>query len=309
MSDHDGTRESPEAIRSGDQSDSDTLSTVRDDLIGQIESSIGKLEFVYTDDSIREHLDLMRTTLRAQVRAYFDHVGTRRSILASHTSTMYAESVSVSGVITTTFRGLVDSGTLSSAYAARLMQFVSDRRTVLVFGKRHSGKSTVLNALFGLLSVDERVVAIENGPDLPALKDRSFCVHFNIDARTDASGAFAKARRMNASRLAIGELHAAETKEFITFLAAAQTSGLGTLRASTVEEALEALAQGFDGEDHLAHDAIAKMRPVLAHVQPGVNDMPRVSALWSVDGMTGDKLDIQEIAELNSSTRELVAEA
>ena len=53
---------------------------------------------------------------------------------------------------------------------AKLAQFVGDRRTLVIFGERATGKSTLLNSLFELVSVDDRFVAIERGPDLPALQ-------------------------------------------------------------------------------------------------------------------------------------------
>ena len=93
------------------------------------------------------------------------------------------------GVISTTLRGLIEGRTITSSQAAKVAQLIADRRTLLIFGDRATGKSTLLNALFELVSLDERFVAVERGPDLPALKERSFCLRLTIERRHRPAGA------------------------------------------------------------------------------------------------------------------------
>ena len=100
--------------------------------------------------------------------------------------------------------------------------------------------------------MDERFVAIERGPDLPALKERSFCVRLGVDGDTDIPALFAKARRMDPGRLVIGEMHAQEVREFFTFLAEdPRCGGLATLRAETVHRALDVMIAAFGGDQEL----------------------------------------------------------
>ncbi len=169
-------------------------------------------------ESTREHLEILRGLLKAQVTAYLDHFITRRATLYSHTSVMYAGEVGPPGVLSTTFRGLVDGGTLSGGQAATLLRLIGDRRTLVIFGDRATGKSTLLNSLFELVPVDERFVAVERGPDLPALKERSFCVRLGVDDDTDvaalvrqgaAHDARPPRRRRDARRRDAGVLHPA----------------------------------------------------------------------------------------------------
>ncbi len=115
---------------------------------------------------------------------------------------MYAGEVGTPGVISTTpARPHRGRHARRAARRRNSPQLVNDRRTLLIFGDRATGKSTLLNALFELVSVDERFVAIERGPDLPALKERSFCVRLTVDDDTDIAALFAKARRMQPGRL------------------------------------------------------------------------------------------------------------
>ena len=97
--------------------------------------------------------------------------------------------------------------------------------------------------------MDDRFVAIERGPDLPALKERSFCVRLGVDDDTDIAALFAKARRMDPGRLVIGEMHAEEVREFFGFLADdPRVGGLATLRADTVHRAVDGIVAAFGGD-------------------------------------------------------------
>ena len=225
------------------------LRAVQVALIKEIDASISKLERARIGESTREHLEILRSLLKAQVTAYLEHFVARRATLFSHTSTMYAGEVGAPGVFSTTFRGLLEGGTLSGGQGAKLAQLLSDRRTLVVFGDRATGKSTLLNSLFELVSVDDRFVAIERGPDLPALKERSFCVRLGVDDDTDIPALFAKARRMDPGRLVIGEMHAEEVREFFAFLAEdPRIGGLATLRTETVRRAVDGIVAAFGGD-------------------------------------------------------------
>ena len=222
---------------------------------------------------------------------------------------MYAEAVGGPGVLATTFRGLLDSGAISVEQGVRLRSLASDHRTLLVFGDRRTGKSTLLNSLFEMIGVDERLVAIVNGPDLPALRDRSFCVRLGTDDGTDLSALFGKAQRMNPSRLVIGELRAAEVRGFFTMLAGSpRIGGMGTLRADTVGEALTAIADGFGSDVEYARRLIAQVRPVFLHMSRNGGDHPRLAALWSVDGTALDELALSEIETPSPTDKGLLAE-
>ena len=139
------------------------LRAVQVELIKEIDAAISKLERARIGESTREHLEILRSLLRAQVTAYLDHFVARRATLFSHTSVMYAGEVGSPGVISTTFRGLLEGGTLTVGQGTKLAQLLGDRRTLIIFGDRATGKSTLLNSLFELISVDERLVAIDGG--------------------------------------------------------------------------------------------------------------------------------------------------
>lgn len=285
------------------------LRVLQDELTADVGKAIDRLELVHADDGVHEHLGVLRVMLRAQIAAYLEHLVARRAVLSPHTSVMYAEAVGAPGVVATTVRGLLDAGTVSTEQCTRLRQLIGDRRTLLVVGNRRSGRSTLLNALFEFVSVDERLVAIGSGADLPALRDRAFCVQLSRDSDTDLPALFARARRMNANRLVIAELLPADARGFLTILAEApRSAGMATFTAATAEEALATLTRrlGEDGGDAL--DLVGQTRPVLLHMHRPSGDLPRLTAIWSVEGAANGELILREIETPATFGHSLLAE-
>jgi hypothetical protein len=301
----------PEDPPEGDAADGrdQALRAVQVALIKEIDASISKLERARMGESTHEHLEILRSLLKAQVTAYLEHFVARRATLFSHTSVMYAGEVGAPGVLSTTLRGLLEGGTLTGGQGAKLAQLLGDRRTLLIFGDRATGKSTLLNSLFELVSVDERFVAIERGPDLPALKERSFCVRLGVDGDTDMPALFVKARGMDPGRLVIGEMRVQQVREFFSFLAEdPRCGGLATLRAETARRALDVMVAAFGGDHDFARGLIARVAPVLVHMHSDEKGRPRLAAIWDVEGRDDGELVLHVVQTGAPASSLLVAE-
>ena len=285
------------------------LRRVQADLLTELDESINRLERARIGESTREHLEILRSLLKAQVTAYLDHFVARRATLFSHTSTMYAGGPGEPGVLSTTLRGLIEGRTLSGIQAAALSRFITERRTIVVFGDRATGKSTLLNALFELVSLDERFVAVERGPDLPALKERSFCMRLEVDDDTDLEALFGKARRMAPGRLVLSEMLQEDCRQFFLLLAEdVQVGGMATLRAESAPRAVE-MVVGALGGDPGAKRLLVAARPVFIQMHSDEKGLPRLAALWSIDGLEGDELLLEEVQTATPADAQLVAEA
>jgi hypothetical protein len=274
----------------------EALRTVQVALLKEIDGAIGRLEQVRLDETTREHLEILRSLLKAQVTAYLEHFVTRRAPLYSHTSVMYAGEMSPPGVLSTTFRGLLDGGTLSAGQAARLMRLVGDRRTLVIFGDRATGKSTLLNSLFELVPLDERFVVVERGPALPSLKERSFCVRMGVDPDTDIHALFGKARRMSPSRLVVGEMHSAEVREFFSMVADdPRVGGMATMHGDLVGRVVDRIVAAFGDTPDEGRLILAAARPAFAHMHVDEKGLPRLAALWEVSGIAAGELQLREV--------------
>jgi len=286
------------------------LRAVQVALIKEIDGAISKIERAPIGEATREHLEILRSLLKAQVSAYLEHFVSRRAPLFSHTSVMYAGEVRAPGVLSTTFRGLLEGGTFTGGQGAKLAQFVGDHRTLVICGERATGKSTLLNSLFELVSVDDRFVAIERGPALPALKERSFCVRLGVDADTDIASLFVKAGRMDPRRLVVGEIQHSEGREFFSLLAEdPRIGGMATLRAGSVSRAVDALVAAFGGDDAYARDVIANVKPAFVHMHSDETGRPHLAAIWSIAGLVDGELALEEVDTGPPDASRLVAEA
>jgi len=285
------------------------LRRVQVDILAELDETINRLERARIGESTREHLEILRSLLKAQVTAYLDHFVARRATLFSHTSTMYAGDTGTPGVLSTTLRGLIEGRTLSGIQAATLSRFITERRTIVIFGDRATGKSTLLNALFELVSLDERFVAVERGPDLPALKERSFCVRLEVDDDTDLEALFAKARRMTPGRLVLGEMDSEECRQFFLLLAEdARVGGMATLRAESAPRAVEMVVRALGGDTE-AKRLLVAARPVFIQMHSDEKGLPRLAAVWSIDDLEGDELVLEEVQTATPADAQLVAEA
>ena len=159
--------------------------------------------------------------------------------------------------------------------------------------------------------MDDRFVAIERGPDLPALKERSFCVRLGVDDDTDIPALFAKARRMDPGRLVIGEMHAAEVREFFSLLADdPRVGGLATLRADTVQpRAWTPSSRPSAATPAYARELIARVKPGLrAHALATRRACRAWRRIWSVEGLADGELVLREVETAAPAASELVAE-
>ena len=258
------------------------------DVLAMLDEMINQFQSESLGDEPREYLDALRVLLKAQATAYMSYLRSHRDGLSSTTSPMYASAFGPAGPVPTTLRGLIEARTMATAQAARLAAYVSDRRTLLIFGDRATGKSTLLNALLELLPLDERFVSIEHADPLPALKNRSFCVQLSVNDDTDIESIFVKAMNMRPSRIVVGELQA---DEILYFLGALKNNrecgGFCTVRADSVHKAVAKLLRQM--EQHVsaaeARQIVGETRPVLVHMRSDERGEPRMAAIWAVQGL------------------------
>ena len=127
-----------------------------------------------------------------------------------------------------------------------LREAVKERRTILVCGGASTGKTTMLNALLAEIPMEERLILIEDTPELRL-------THPNAVGLVAARGSMGEAEvtpedllvaslRMRPDRIILGEVRGSEA---MTFLRAANTGHPGslcTIHADTPERAIDQMA-------------------------------------------------------------------
>lgn len=283
------TRENPDD-REERRARNSVMARLERDMLAMLDEMISQFQAEPIGDEPREYLEALRVMLKSQTSTYLTYVRSRRDALSSTTSPMYAGVFDPSSPAPTTLRGLIDGRTLATSQAARLASYVADRRTLLIFGDRSTGKSTLLNALLEFVQVDERFVSIEHSDHLPALRERSFCVRLSVDDATDIESVFVKAMKMQPSRIVVGEIHGDEILYFLSALKnRPECGGFCTVRADSVHKAVAKLLRQM--EQHVpaaeARQLVGGIRPVLVHMRSDERGEPRLAAIWAVEGLDG----------------------
>jgi type IV secretory pathway ATPase VirB11/archaellum biosynthesis ATPase len=144
---------------------------------------------------------------------------------------------------------LIGNGSLSPLLASFLWACVIGRRTVLVAGSRGAGKTTLLGAMMLEFPKSQRIVLIEDTPEISV--DRMQSLGFDIQSlRFDGSGergsasaqeALRVSLRMGESAIVIGEVRGQEAQVLYESMRAgsAGSSVLGTIHGNSAKGVLD----------------------------------------------------------------------
>lgn len=174
-------------------------------------------------------------------------------------------------------RSLMDSGAIDQTAGRMLLDIVAARLAFLVSGGTGAGKTTVLAALLGAVGAGERIVCVEDAPELaPAHPHLVRLVARN--ANVEGAGEITlrqlvrQALRMRPDRIVVGEVRGGEVVDLLAALNTGHDGGSGTVHANSPAEVparLEALA-ALGGLDRAAlHSQLGAAVQVVLHVSRG----------------------------------------
>ncbi len=135
---------------------------------------------------------------------------------------------------------LVARGALSRPVADVLAAVVSARLAFVISGGTGAGKTTLLGALLGLVAPDERVLVIEDAPEI-ALPSHSVRL-VTRTANVEGAGVVGlrelvrQSLRMRPDRLVVGEFRGAEMVELLVALNTGHDGGAATLHANSAAD-------------------------------------------------------------------------
>lgn len=134
----------------------------------------------------------------------------------------------------------------SCDWPAYLAAAVRARKTILVSGGTSTGKTTFLNALLKEIGPEERLVLIEDTPELVCERDNWLglvAVRGVVkEARVDTDELLTASLRMRPDRIILGELRGPEAFTFLRALNTGHPGSLTTIHADTPARAVEQLA-------------------------------------------------------------------
>lgn len=138
------------------------------------------------------------------------------------------------------------AGTRDIGLMDTLRQAVRERRNILISGGTSSGKTTFLGALLAEIPRDERLILIEDTPELQL-------THPNAVGLLAARGALGEAQvgaedlliaslRMRPDRIILGEMRGREALTFLRAINTGHPGSMSTIHADSPERAIDQLA-------------------------------------------------------------------
>ncbi len=199
---------------------------------------------------------------------------------------------------------LVKLGALDQKMAAFLNACVAGRLNLLVSGGTGSGKTTLLGALVGCIPRSERLIFIEEIPELPSQHINSVRLQSKPKSvRAPAISArdlIANALRMRPDRILVGECRRAEAFDMLQAMNTGHAGSMTTLHANSPRDALSrletlCLLAELQLPFHALRKQIASAIDIVIQLKRARDGKRRVSAICEVTGMEGDTLTMQEI--------------
>lgn len=166
-----------------------------------------------------------------------------------------------------TLAQLQTAGLCDEATAAYLRRMIAERRGFLISGGTGTGKTTLLNALLGLCTPQERLILLEDTPELAPQHEQVIALKTRA-ANSEGAGEIGlgelivQALRMGPDRLVVGECRGAEVVHLLTAMNTGHRGAGTTLHANSAHAvplrlcALGALA-GLDSRTVALHTATA----------------------------------------------------
>jgi type IV secretion system protein VirB11 len=134
----------------------------------------------------------------------------------------------------------------NAAPVAFLREAIRQRRTILVSGGTSTGKTTFLNAMLGEIPRHERVVLVEDTPELRLPGENGVglvAVKGELgEAKVTANELLQAALRLRPDRIVLGELRGAESVSFLRAINTGHPGSFSTIHANSLRGALEQLA-------------------------------------------------------------------
>lgn len=210
---------------------------------------------------------------------------------------------------TTSLGELRRLGTLDEPLVGLLRAAVRSRRNLVITGGTGAGKTTLLRALATEFAPQERVITIEDIPELGLERD--------ADAHPDAGALFARppntegkgeitvadqvraALRMSPDRIIVGETRGSETIPLLNAMSQSNDGSLTTLHASSSAGAFTKLGAYAALSDRLPLEATSLLISAAVHLVVHLDATPqgerRVTSVREVVGVDGPQVLSNEI--------------
>lgn len=189
---------------------------------------------------------------------------------------------------------LTKEGMLNTETYHLLHQAVQERRSIIISGSTGSGKTTLLNALIYDIPQQERLIVIEDTPEI-RVNARNHTNMYTSEF-VDMSILLRSALRLRPDRIIVGEVRGAEALDLVDALSTGHRGSMATLHAGSITQTLQRLTLLIS-----RHRAAPRMiEPTLASaldliVQLSPQPHRQISAIAKVTGFSEGQFYLNEL--------------
>jgi type IV secretion system protein VirB11 len=134
----------------------------------------------------------------------------------------------------------------SDGVSAMLRDAVLQRRNILISGGTSTGKTTLLNVLLSEIPAEERLILIEDTPELQLKHENAVGLIAARgamgEAEIDAADLLIAALRMRPDRIILGEIRGSEATTFLRAINTGHPGSMSTVHADSPSRAIDQLA-------------------------------------------------------------------
>lgn len=185
---------------------------------------------------------------------------------------------------------LVSTGAIPADAVGVVHDVIASRLAFLVSGGTGAGKTTLLSAALGAVAADERIVCVEDAPELAPRHPhvvKLVARYANVEGVGEVTvrDLVRQALRMRPDRIVVGEVRGGEVVDLLAALNTGHDGGAGTVHANNPAEVparLEALAAAGGLERNALHSQLAAAVRVVLHVardRSGVRRLDEIAVL------------------------------
>jgi pilus assembly protein CpaF len=205
----------------------------------------------------------------------------------------------------TSLQNMIEQGTLSLNTAAFLEACVKARINILVIGLGKSGKTSLLNGLAGFIPDNERIVTIEETPQLALNQNQ--VLRLESQSRKVQGKPYSSptdliflAGNFQPHRLIVDELRGSGGFAYLQALSTGCSGSIASLRANSSSEALShletmCLMSGNSYPHKVIQEQIASVLDLIIRISLNKDNSRRITTLTEISGMESENVILTDI--------------